>query len=87
MGNASGWMMFDNFHRGVDKGFVLSDHADWKALNWVVKQTGADAVYLMHGYTKEFSSWLNKQGIFTKVVEELGKPMPQNYAESTEYGE
>ncbi len=87
LGNASGWMMFDNFHRGVDKGFVLSDHADWKALNWVVKQTGADAVYLMHGYTKEYSSWLNKQGIFTKVVEELGNAMPQNYAESTEHGE
>ncbi len=87
LGNASGWMMFDGFHRGVHKGFVLSDHCDWKALNWVIKNTGADLIYLMHGYTKEYSNYLNGQGVFTKVVEELGKTISENYAESSEYAE
>jgi putative mRNA 3-end processing factor len=86
-GNASGWMIYDSWRRGVDAGFVLSDHCDFKALNWAVKETGADLVYLMHGYTKEFSSHLNKQGIFTKIVEELGNIQRENFAESTEDAE
>ncbi len=86
-GNASGWMQYDSWRKGVDAGFVLSDHCDWKALNWVVKNTNADLVYLMHGFTKEFATHLNKQGIYTKVVEELGSMQRDNFAESSEDAE
>ena len=40
---ASGWMMLRGTRRrrGVDRGFVLSDHADWPGLLWAIEQSGA----------------------------------------------
>jgi putative mRNA 3-end processing factor len=49
--------------RGADRGFVLSDHADWEELNQVVRQSGAEKVFVTHGYTETFSHWLNSIGI------------------------
>lgn len=64
LAEASGWMKIDRFRRGyIDRGFVLSDHADWDSLNQVVKDTEAKEVYVMHGFTKQFAAWLNKNGI------------------------
>ena len=72
---ASGWMRMRGTRRrnNVDKGFVLSDHADWKALNTAVKESGAEKVYVTHGYTSIYSRYLQTQGIDAHVV-------------STEYG-
>lgn len=63
-GVASGWMAQPHAlqKRAVDKGFVLSDHADWPGLVSAVKATGAERVYVTHGYTKDFSRWLNNNG-------------------------
>jgi putative mRNA 3-end processing factor len=44
--------------RGVEKGFVLSDHADFKGLGEAIAHTGAERVYLTHGYTAQFGRWL-----------------------------
>lgn len=62
---ASGWMAIRGARRrrAVDRGFVLSDHADWKQLNEIVKETGASNVYVTHGYTYEFSRWLSEKGL------------------------
>ncbi|MBL3832832.1 DNA ligase-associated DEXH box helicase, partial [Pseudomonas syringae pv. theae] len=48
---ASGWMMLRGTRRrrGVDRGFVLSDHADWPGLLWAIEQTGAERVMVTHG--------------------------------------
>jgi putative mRNA 3-end processing factor len=60
--SASGWMAIRGMQRrrGVDKGFVLSDHADFTGLNSAIRDTGAERVYLTHGYTEQFSRWLTE---------------------------
>ena len=37
---------------------VLSDHADWEQLNTAVTETGAENVYVTHGYKSIYSRWL-----------------------------
>jgi putative mRNA 3-end processing factor len=72
-GIASGWMMVRGAkrRRAADRGFVLSDHADWPGLNQAVKATGADSVYVTHGFTSVFSRWLTEQGLKAREVETL----------------
>ena len=62
---ASGWMALRGRRRwqSVDRGFVLSDHADWAGLNETVKATGAERVIVTHGYTDVFARWLREQGL------------------------
>lgn len=70
---ASGWMNIrgSKKRRAVDRGFVLSDHADWPGLNEAVKQTGAERVLVTHGYTAAFSKWLQEQGYDAREVQTL----------------
>ena len=70
---ASGWMALRGTRRrrNVEKGFVLSDHADWNSLNDAVRQTQASKVYVTHGYTEIFSKWLNENGIESSVLKTL----------------
>ena len=70
MGFASGWMQLRGMRRrrSVDRGFVLSDHADWHGLNSAIKATGAEKVFVTHGYTKIFTQWLNETGYTAEVV-------------------
>ncbi len=44
--------------RGAERGFVLSDHADWPGLNDAIRATGASRVFVTHGYTAVFRRWL-----------------------------
>jgi putative mRNA 3-end processing factor len=50
------------------RGFVISDHADWPALNEAIQATGAENIYVTHGYTDIFARWLNNQGYNAHVV-------------------
>ncbi|AHM59161.1 RNA procession exonuclease [Flammeovirgaceae bacterium 311] len=70
---ASGWMNLRGAkrRRAVDRGFVLSDHADWEGLNTAIKQTGAERVLVTHGYTAAFSRWLQTQGYEAQEVHTL----------------
>ncbi|MEO0337902.1 MAG: ligase-associated DNA damage response exonuclease [Bacteroidota bacterium] len=63
-GIASGWMALRGARRrrNADRGFILSDHADWDGLNWAIKETGATKVIVTHGYTEVFTKWLREQG-------------------------
>jgi putative mRNA 3-end processing factor len=65
LGIASGWMSLRGARRrrGADRGFALSDHVDWRSLNHTVKETGAERVYVTHGYAEVFAKWLQEQGI------------------------
>ena len=69
-GFASGWMRLRGVRRrrAVDRGFVVSDHADWDGLNAAIAQTGAENIYVTHGYTDIFARWLNTQGYDAQVV-------------------
>jgi putative mRNA 3-end processing factor len=61
---ASGWMALRGARRrrSVDRGFVLSDHADWQELNDTIRATGAQKIIATHGYSNIFTSWLREQG-------------------------
>ncbi|MFZ0455244.1 MAG: ligase-associated DNA damage response exonuclease [Ignavibacteriaceae bacterium] len=61
---ASGWMQVRRSRkwRSIDRGFVLSDHADWDGLINTIKETGAENIYVMHGYVSPFVRWLNENG-------------------------
>jgi putative mRNA 3-end processing factor len=70
LGVASGWMKLRGTRRrrGADRGFVLSDHCDWNDLNTAIKETGAQRIFVTHGYTEIFAQWLNTQGVEAKEV-------------------
>jgi putative mRNA 3-end processing factor len=63
-GVASGWMRIrgKRRHRSIERGFVLSDHADWPALLQAIGATGADYVMVTHGYRAPLVRWLEEHG-------------------------
>lgn len=67
---ASGWvaMRGTRRRRAADRGFVLSDHADWTGLMQAIKETEAENIYVTHGYTDIFSKYLREQGYNAQVV-------------------
>ena len=64
-GICSGWMQVrgNARRRNVDVGFAMSDHADWPGLLEAVKATGAEKVFVTHGFQATFSRYLNELGI------------------------
>ena len=62
---ASGWMQLRSARRrlGVERGFVLSDHADWPGLQRAITATGASRVIVTHGYEAVMVRWLQQQGL------------------------
>lgn len=62
---ASGWMTLRGARRrrAVDRGFVLSDHADWPGLQRAIGATGAERVIVTHGYESVMVRWLAEQGL------------------------
>lgn len=70
-GFVSGWMRIRGTRRrrAVDRGFVLSDHADWTDLMATIRETGAEQVWVTHGYTAAVTRYLREQGIEAYVVE------------------
>lgn len=67
---ASGWMALRGIRRrrAGDRGFVISDHADWPGLLWAIKETKAENIYVTHGYTDIFTRYLNENGWDAQVV-------------------
>lgn len=59
---ASGWMAVRGARRrqGYERGFVLSDHADWPGLIQTVQDTGAEKIYVTHGQTDVLSRYLRE---------------------------
>ncbi|GAB3909766.1 ligase-associated DNA damage response exonuclease [Mucilaginibacter boryungensis] len=72
-GYCSGWMAIRGAkrRRAADRGFVLSDHADWDGLISAIDATGCEKVYLTHGYTASFSRYLNTIGFDAHEVHTL----------------
>lgn len=62
---ASGWMRLRGNRRrkGYERGFVISDHADWPSLIQTVKETGCKKVYFTHGQTDVIVRYLTEHGI------------------------
>ena len=85
---ASGWMALrgSRRRRGVDKGFVLSDHADWDGLNQAIEASGAETVLVTHGYTEIYSQYLREKGYDARPVktEYTGEGEDNNDADKKE---
>jgi putative mRNA 3-end processing factor len=62
---ASGWMQVRGNRRrgGYDRGFVLSDHADWPGLLKAIGATGAQRVIVTHGSSGAMVRYLTEQGL------------------------
>jgi putative mRNA 3-end processing factor len=70
-GFASGWMRIRGTRRrrSNDRGFVLSDHADWPALLTAIRASGAGRVWVTHGYRAPLARWLEENGTEAHAVE------------------
>jgi putative mRNA 3-end processing factor len=69
-GFVSGWMTIRGMRRrrAIDRGFVLSDHADWPALLRAIEATGAQSVWVTHGYSDALVRWLRDRGLDARAV-------------------
>ena len=80
----SGWMRLRGVRRrrNAERGFILSDHADWKGLLLAVRATGAENIYTTHGYTDVFSRYLNEIGYRAETVttQFTGETLEQDHA-------
>ena len=70
-GFASGWMLIRGARRrrAVDRGFVLSDHADWPGLLSAIEATGAQRIFVTHGQVPVMVRWLAEQGYDARAFE------------------
>ena len=91
---ASGWMRVRGARRrrAYDRGFALSDHADWDGLLSTIQDTGAERVFVTHGYTEQLARYLESRGIAAERWRTLyegepeSEPPPQVLRRSTEAG-
>jgi len=71
---ASGWMAVRGARRrrGYERGFVLSDHADWPGLIQTVRESGARKVYVTHGQSDVLARYLREmEGIDAEPLDTL----------------
>ena len=80
---ASGWMLLRGARRrrAVDRGFVLSDHADWPGLMAAITATGAQRVIVTHGHVDIMVRWLRENGFDASAFDtEYGTEEDDNVA-------
>lgn len=68
---ASGWMTVRGAkrRRAIDRGFVVSDHVDWPSLLESVQESGAERVWLTHGYSSVVARYLQEtRGLDARVL-------------------
>ena len=70
-GFCSGWMRVrgNRRRRGYDRGFVLSDHADWPGLLQTIEETGASRVLTTHGQSAALVRLLRERGLDAAELE------------------
>jgi len=54
--------------RNFDRGFVISDHADWPDLLRTIADSGARRVLATHGYTHALARYLAERGVAADVL-------------------
>ena len=85
---ASGWMALRGVRRrrAADRGFVMSDHADWTGSTRRSTPRGRSGCVVTHGYTSIFARWLRERGLDAAPVEtewegeSLDDPAPEEAA-------
>ena len=68
---ASGWMRLRGTRKrlGVDRGFVLSDHADWPGLLSAIESSQAERILVTHGYARTLANWLGENGVHAQALD------------------
>jgi Cft2 family RNA processing exonuclease len=66
----SGWAQDASFWRvfGADVAFPLSDHCDFDELLEVIRRSGADKVYTVHGFADDFARHLRRRGVHAHAL-------------------
>jgi putative mRNA 3-end processing factor len=69
-GFASGWMQVRGNRRrqALDRGFALSDHADWPGIHSAIEATGATRVWATHGFTAPLVRFLSERGLEARAL-------------------
>jgi putative mRNA 3-end processing factor len=86
---ASGWMQVRGNRRrgGYDRGFVLSDHADWPGLHEAIAATGAQRVIVTHGSSPAMVRFLREKGLQAEAFEtEYGDDVVEADLQAAEEG-
>jgi len=81
---ASGWMQLRKARQRqrMDRGFALSDHADWPGLQRAIAASGAERIIVTHGDEAALLHWMQSQGLRAETLR-----TPLAAAESSEAGE
>jgi putative mRNA 3-end processing factor len=68
---ASGWMQVRGARRrrALDRGFALSDHADWPGLGAAIEASGATRIIVTHGQVPTMVRWLAERGFDARAFE------------------
>jgi putative mRNA 3-end processing factor len=72
--------------RAFDRGFVLSDHADWGALHATIAETGASRVLVTHGWSEPLARFLAERGLETGVLRTAFEGEPGEFNAEAEPG-
>jgi putative mRNA 3-end processing factor len=69
-GFVSGWMQLrgPRRRRSIERGFVLSDHADWPGLLTAAAATGAERIGVTHGFADAMTRWFRGGGLEAWVL-------------------
>ena len=73
-GFASGWMKgggtsFSGFRGHYDRGFPISDHADWPSLLQTISETGARQILVQHASSGHLVRYLKDTGMVAQTFE------------------
>ncbi|MCA1826042.1 MAG: ligase-associated DNA damage response exonuclease [Myxococcales bacterium] len=61
--------------RGFDRGFVISDHADWPGVLRTIRETGAQRVLATHGHRDALVRWLREAGVEAAPIGVAAPPL------------
>lgn len=80
----SGWMRIRGIRRRrtIDRGFVVSDHADWDGLLRAVEQCAPERIWATHGYSSTFAHYLQQQGYNAEPISTRFEGEPLEVRES-----
>jgi putative mRNA 3-end processing factor len=69
--SASGWMAVRGNRRrkALDRGIVLSDHADWEGILSTIEAAEAENIWVTHGYSSPLIRYLKEKGLNAFSVE------------------
>ena len=63
--------------RGFDRGFALSDHADWPGILRTIRESGATRVLAMHGHREALARYLGENGVDAAPFGRSAPPDPE----------